>query len=111
MRQMTLVAILQAQKGSDFVGSWRHPDAAPDFTSVEYGRLGSSDDWLALPDRDGGNHAHRVANGIRCVKMDPVTILAVMGMAIGRLGLMTGGRAAWNAVPSPCRARRRAIRC
>ena len=38
MRQMTMVAFLQAQNCSNFVGSWRHPDAAPDFTSAEYYR-------------------------------------------------------------------------
>ncbi len=135
MRQMTLVAFLQAQNCSNFVGSWRHPDALPDFTSAEYYRriarvleagkfhLGFFDDRLAMPDRFGGDHAHTVANGIRCVKMDPVTILTVMGMATERLGLgatysttyyepfhvarvfatldlMTGGRAAWNVVTS-----------
>ena len=76
-----------------------------------------------MPDRYGGDHAHTVANGIRCVKMDPLTILTVMGMATERLGLgatysttyyepfhvarvyatldlMTNGRAAWNIVTS-----------
>ena len=135
MRQMTLVAFLQAQNYTNFVGSWRHPLAAPDFTSAEYYRrigrileagkfqMGFFDDRLAMPDRYGGDHAHTVANGIRCVKMDPVTILTVMGMATERLGLgatytttyyepfhvarvfqtldlMTDGRAAWNVVTS-----------
>jgi FMN-dependent oxidoreductase (nitrilotriacetate monooxygenase family) len=135
MRQMTLVAFLQAQNCTNFVGSWRHPEASPDFTTAEYYRrigrvleagrfhLGFFDDRLAMPDRYGGDHAHTVANGIRCVKMDPVTILTVMGMATERLGLgstysttyyepfhvarvfqtldlMTGGRAAWNVVTS-----------
>ena len=76
-----------------------------------------------MPDLFGGDHAHTVANGIRCVKMDPITILTVMGMATERLGLgstfsttyfepfhvarvfatldlMTEGRAAWNVVTS-----------
>ena len=69
----------------------------------------------------GGDHAHTVANGNRCVKMDPITILTVMGMATERLGvtfsttyfepfhvardfatldLVTDGRAAWNIVTS-----------
>ncbi len=135
MRQMTLVGFLQAQNCSNFVASWRHPEAAADFTSAEYYRriartleagkfhLGFFDDRLAMPDRYGGDHRHTVANGIRCVKMDPVTILTVMGMATERLGLgatysttyyepfhvarvfatldlMTGGRAAWNVVTS-----------
>ncbi len=107
----------------------------PDFASADYYRhigrvleagrfhLGFFDDRLAMPDRYGGDHAHTVENGIRCVKMDPVTILTVMGMATERLGLgstysttyyepfhvarvfatldlMTGGRAAWNVVTS-----------
>jgi len=135
MRQMTLVAFLQAQNCSNFVGSWRHPQALPDFTSPDYYRrigrvleagrfhLGFFDDRLAMPDRYGGDHAHAVENGIRCVKMDPVTVLTVMGMATERLGLgstysttyyepfhvarvfatldlMSGGRAAWNVVTS-----------
>ncbi|HVC61643.1 MAG TPA: LLM class flavin-dependent oxidoreductase [Acetobacteraceae bacterium] len=135
MRQMTLVGFLQAQNCTNFVGSWRHPDAAPDFMSADYYRcigraleagmfhLGFFDDRLAMPDRYGGDHAHTVANGIRCVKMDPVTILTVMGMATEKLGLgatysttyyepfhvarvfqtldlMTKGRAAWNVVTS-----------
>jgi FMN-dependent oxidoreductase (nitrilotriacetate monooxygenase family) len=132
---MTLVAFLQAQNCSNFVGSWRHPEAAADFTSAEYYRhigrvleagkfhLGFFDDRLAMPDRYGSDHAHAVENGIRCVKMDPVTILTVMGMATGHLGLgatysttyyepfhvarvfatldlMSHGRAAWNVVTS-----------
>ena len=135
MRLMTLVGFLQAQNCTNFVGSWRHPDAAPDFMSAEYYRrigraleagkfhLGFFDDRLAMPDRYGGDHALTVANGIRCVKMDPVTILTVMGMATEKLGLgatyttsyyepfhvarvfqtldlMTNGRAAWNVVTS-----------
>jgi FMN-dependent oxidoreductase (nitrilotriacetate monooxygenase family) len=135
MRQMTMVAFLQAQNCTNFVGSWRHPEAMPDFTSPEYYRrlgrileagkfhIGFFDDRLAMPDRYGGNHEHTIENGIRCVKMDPVTILTVMGMATERLGLgstasttyfepfdvarkfqtldlMTNGRAAWNVVTS-----------
>jgi FMN-dependent oxidoreductase (nitrilotriacetate monooxygenase family) len=134
-RQMTLVGFLQAQNCTNFVGSWRHPLADQDFTSAEYYRrigralelgkfhLGFFDDRLAMPDLFGGDHAHTVANGIRCVKMDPITILTVMGMATERLGLgstfsttyfepfhvarvfatldlMTEGRAAWNVVTS-----------
>ena len=135
MRQMALVGFLQAQNCTNFVGSWRHPQAAQDFTSAEYYRrigraleagkfhLGFFDDRLAMPDLFGGDHAQVVANGIRVVKMDPLTILTVMGMATQRLGLgstmsttyyepfhaarvfqtldlMTDGRAAWNVVTS-----------
>ena len=93
-----LVAFLQAQNCTNFVGSWRHPEASPDFMTADYYRhiarvleagkfhVGFFDDRLAMPDRFGGDHAHTVANGIRCVKMDPITILTVMGMATERLG-------------------------
>ncbi len=135
MRQMTMVGFLQAQNCTNFVGSWRHPKDMQNFTSAEYYRrigraleagkfqLAFFDDRLAMPDLFAGDHAHTVANGIRCVKMDPITILTVMGMATERLGLgatcsttyfepfavarqfmtldlMTGGRAAWNVVTS-----------
>ncbi len=76
-----------------------------------------------MPDRLGGDHAHTVQHGIRCVKMDPIAVLMTMGMATERLGLgatcsttyfepfhvarqfqtvdlMTHGRAAWNVVTS-----------
>lgn len=135
MRQMTLIGFLQAQNCTNFAASWRHPDSRSDFLSVDYyqhiGRileegkfdLGFFDDRLAMPDILGGDHAHTVSNGIRCVKMDPVTVLTAIGMATSRLGLgstysttyyepfhiarvfatldlMTGGRAAWNVVTS-----------
>ena len=38
MRQMILVGFLQAQNCTNFVGSWRHPEASPDFMSAEYYR-------------------------------------------------------------------------
>ncbi|ETW99693.1 MAG: hypothetical protein ETSY1_14105, partial [Candidatus Entotheonella factor] len=135
MRQMALVAFLQAQNCTTIPASWRHPEARTDATSPEYfqhiGRvleagkfdLGFFDDRLSMPDLYSGNHEHTVANGIRCVKMDPVTVLTTMGMATEHLGLgatysttyyepfhvarvfatldlMTKGRAAWNVVTS-----------
>ena len=71
----------------------------------------------------GRDHGHTVEHGIRCVKLDAVTVLTVLGMATERLGLgatystsyyepfhvarvfgtldlMTHGRAAWNVVTS-----------
>ena len=76
-----------------------------------------------MPDMYGRDHAHTVQHGIRCVKLDAVTVLTVMGMATQRLGLgatysttyyepfhvarlfatldlMTEGRSAWNVVTS-----------
>src|SRR5579863_6441769 len=135
MRQMVMVGFLQAQNCTNLVSSWRHPESRDDSMSADYyqniGRvleegkfhLGFFDDRLAMPDRYGNDHRHTVEHGIRCVKMDPITVLTVMGMATERLGLgatcsttyfepfhvarvfatldlMTGGRAAWNVVTS-----------
>ena len=132
---MTLVAFLQAQNCTNFAASWRHPDSRTDSTSPDFYRhlarvleagrfhVGFFDDRLAMPDMYGGNHEHTVEGGIRCVKMDPVTVLMTMGMATERLGLgstysttyyepfhvarvfqtldlMSKGRAAWNIVTS-----------
>src|SRR5712671_1412382 len=135
MRQITLIAFLQAQNCTNLASSWRHPQSRIDTWSPDYYRhigrvledgkfhLGFFDDRLSMPDMYGRNHAHTVRHGIRCVKMDPVTVLTVMGMATQRLGLgatystsyyepfhvarlfatldlMTNGRAAWNVVTS-----------
>jgi FMN-dependent oxidoreductase (nitrilotriacetate monooxygenase family) len=135
MRQMTLVAFLQAQNCTNFASSWRHPKSRTDTWSPDYYRhigrvleagkfhLGFFDDRLSMPDMYGQDHAHTVQHGIRCVKLDAVTVLTVMGMATERLGLgatysttyyepfhvarvfatldlMTEGRAAWNVVTS-----------
>jgi FMN-dependent oxidoreductase (nitrilotriacetate monooxygenase family) len=134
-RQMTMVGFLQAQNCTNLASSWRHPESRSDFLSADYyqeiGRileegkfhLGFFDDRLALPDRYGGDHAHAIEHGIRCVKLDPIAVLMAMGMATKRLGLgatcsttyyepfhvarqfatvdnLTGGRAAWNVVTS-----------
>ena len=135
MRQMVLVGFLQAQNCSNLASSWRHPASRTDSWSPDFYRhigrvleegkfhLGFFDDRLSMPDMYGRDHAHTVAHGIRCVKLDAVTVLTVMGMATERLGLgatystsyyepfhvarvfatldlMTQGRAAWNVVTS-----------
>jgi FMN-dependent oxidoreductase (nitrilotriacetate monooxygenase family) len=135
MRRMILVGFLQAQNCTNIASSWRHPASRPDSWSPEFYRhigrvleegrfhLGFFDDRLSMPDMYGRDHAHTVAHGIRCVKLDAVTVLTVMGMATERLGLgatysttyyepfhvarvfatldlMTHGRAAWNVVTS-----------
>ncbi len=134
-REMKLIGFLQAQNCSNYVGSWRHPHSASDFLgpeyfqriarTLEYGKfhLGFFDDRLAMPDILGNDHREAIRNGVRVVKMDPVTILTCMGMATRHLGLgstysttyyepfhvarvfatldlMVGGRAAWNVVTS-----------
>ena len=132
---MVMVGFLQAQNCTNLPASWRHPDSRTDFLSPDYYReiarilergkfhLAFFDDRLAMPDRYGGDHAHTVEHGIRCVKLDPIVTLMTMGMATTRLGLgatcsttyyepfhvarmfatidlMTEGRAAWNVVTS-----------
>jgi FMN-dependent oxidoreductase (nitrilotriacetate monooxygenase family) len=135
MRQMIMVGFLQAQNCTNLASSWRHPESRTDSWSPDFYRhigrvleagkfhLGFFDDRLSMPDMYGRNHAHTVEHGIRCVKLDAVTVLTVMGMATERLGLgatystsyyepfhvarvfatldlMTQGRAAWNVVTS-----------
>jgi FMN-dependent oxidoreductase (nitrilotriacetate monooxygenase family) len=135
MRQMILVGFLQAQNCTNLACSWRHPMSRSDSWSADYYRhigrvleegkfhLGFFDDRLSMPDMYGRNHALTVRHGIRCIKLDAVTVLTVMGMATERLGLgatystsyyepfhvarvfatldlMTQGRAAWNVVTS-----------
>jgi FMN-dependent oxidoreductase (nitrilotriacetate monooxygenase family) len=135
MRRMILVGFLQAQNCTNIASSWRHPVSRTDSWSPEFYRhigrvleegrfhLGFFDDRLSMPDMYGRDHAHTVEHGIRCVKLDAVTVLTVMGMATERLGLgatysttyyepfhvarvfatldlMTHGRAAWNVVTS-----------
>jgi FMN-dependent oxidoreductase (nitrilotriacetate monooxygenase family) len=135
MRMMTMIGFLQAQNCTHLVASWRHPESRQDSTSPEFyqeiGRILEAgkfhmaffDDRLAMPDRYGHDHAHAVENGIRCIKMDPVTVMMAMAMATTRLGLgatysttyyepyhvarvfatadlMTKGRVAWNIVTS-----------
>jgi len=98
-RQMTLVAFLQAQNCSNYVGSWRHPSSMSDFLTPDYyqriartledGRFDMAffDDRLAMPDIYGGDHRDTVANGVRAVKMDPTVVLMAMAAATSRLGL------------------------
>ncbi|MCB1511186.1 MAG: LLM class flavin-dependent oxidoreductase, partial [Hyphomicrobiaceae bacterium] len=111
------------------------PASHTDFLSPDYyARIGRAleagkfhlaffDDRLAMPDILGDDHRAAVENGIRVVKMDPATLLMVIGQATERLGLgstysttyyepfhvarvfatmdhMLKGRVAWNVVTS-----------
>ena len=99
MNQMTLVAFLQAQNCSNYVGSWRHPASMQDYLRPEYYQriartleagcfhMAFFDDRLAMPDILGHDHAEAVRNGIRVVKLDLVSILTAMGLATSKLGL------------------------
>ncbi len=98
-RQMALIAFLQAQNCSNYVGSWRNPNSMSDFLSPEYFRriartledacfdMAFFDDRLAMPEIYGQSADLAVAHGIRTVKMDPIVVLMAMGMATTHLGL------------------------
>ncbi|WP_225625846.1 LLM class flavin-dependent oxidoreductase [Streptomyces werraensis] len=98
-RRMSLIAFLQAQNCSNYVGSWRHPASMTDFLSASYfTRIARTledatfdmaffDDRLAMPDIYGRDHALAVRHGIRSVKMDPTPVLMAMAAATTHLGL------------------------
>ncbi len=98
-RQMSLIAFMQAQNCSNYVGSWRHPSSMGDFTSPAYYQriartledakfdMAFFDDRLAMPDIYGDDHRETVANGIRAVKLDPTTVLMTMAAVTSHLGL------------------------
>ncbi|MGE6917479.1 LLM class flavin-dependent oxidoreductase [Achromobacter kerstersii] len=98
-RQMTLVAFLQAQNCSNYVGSWRHPSSMNDYLSPEYyqriartledGKFDMAffDDRLAMPDIYGASHRETVAHGVRAIKLEPTSVLMAMAMVTSRLGL------------------------
>lgn len=135
MRQMHLVGFMQAQNCTNLASSWRHPESRTDFLRADYYQeiarileagkfdLAFFDDRFSMPDAFGGDHVHTVEHGIRCVKLDPVVVLTMMGAVTSRLGLgstasttyfepfdvarafqtldlMSDGRAAWNVVTS-----------
>jgi len=97
--KMKLVAFLQAQNCSNYVGSWRHPAGQPDFLTAEYYQriartlenacfdLAFFDDRLAMPEIYGSSADLAVEHGIRSVKMDPTVPLMAMAMATTHLGL------------------------
>lgn len=98
-KQMALIGFVQAQNCSNYVGSWRHPQARQDFLSADYYQhvartlergkfhLLFFDDRLAMPDIFGADHAASIENGIRVVKMDPIPILANISAVTHRIGL------------------------
>ncbi len=133
--KMTLVAFLQAQNCSNLVASWRNPDTNAGYMTAEYYQniartlergkfqMAFFDDRLAMPDRYGDDHRETVENGVRAVKLDPISVVTAMGLATKRLGLgatysttyyepfhvarvfatldlLTQGRVAWNVVTS-----------
>lgn len=98
-RQMALVAFLQAQNCSNYVGSWRHPSTMSDFLTPEYfqriartleeGKFDMAffDDRLAMPDIYQDSYRETVAHGVRTVKLEPTAVLMAMAMVTSKLGL------------------------
>ena len=98
-REMLLVAFMQASNCSNYTGSWRHPETAPNFLDLQYyqdiartleaGRFHMAfiDDRLAMPSRYGDSYAEAVEHGVRAVKLDLVPIITAMGLATSHLGL------------------------
>ncbi|MGI8677464.1 MAG: LLM class flavin-dependent oxidoreductase [Jatrophihabitans sp.] len=96
---MSLIAFLQAQNCSNYVGSWRHPRSMTDFLSPEYFQriartleaarfdMAFFDDRLAMPEIYGRSADLAVQHGIRSVKMDPSVVLMAMAMGTTHLGL------------------------
>jgi len=96
---MSLIAFMQAQNCSNYVGSWRHPSSMSDFmTPAYYQRIARTleaakfdlaffDDRLAMPDIYGDDHRETVANGVRAVKLDPTTVMMTMAGVTSKLGL------------------------
>ncbi len=96
---MALVGFLQAQNCSNYPGSWRHPDADPNFLTANYYQhiakvleagkvhLLFFDDRLAMPDIFGADHAAAIEHGVRVVKLDPIPILASISAVTKRIGL------------------------
>ena len=98
-RQITMIAFMQAQNCSNYVGSWRHPASHSDFLTPQYFQrmariledgkfhLAFFDDRLAMPDRYKNDHVESIEGGVRVVKMDVITIMTVMGLASSKLGI------------------------
>jgi len=96
---MVLIAFLQAQNCSNYVGSWRHPSSGTDFMTAQYFQrvartledarfdMAFFDDRLAMPEIYGDSADLAIEHGIRAVKMDPTAVLMAMAMATEHLGL------------------------
>jgi FMN-dependent oxidoreductase (nitrilotriacetate monooxygenase family) len=96
---MLLIAFMQASNCSNYTGSWRHPETAPNFLDLQYYQdiartldaakfhMAFIDDRLAMPSRYGDSYAEAVEHGVRVVKLDLVPVITAMGLATSHLGL------------------------
>ena len=99
MREMLLIAFMQASNCSNYTGSWRHRETAANFLDLRYFQdiavsleaakfhMAFIDDRLAMPSVYGDSFEEAVANGVRVVKLDLVPVITAMGLATTRLGL------------------------
>ena len=98
-QEMLLIAFMQAANCSNYTGSWRHPETAPDYLDLGFYQniavtleaakfhMAFVDDRLAMPSRFADSFEDAVAHGVRVVKLDLVPVITAMGLATSRLGL------------------------
>ena len=98
-REMLLIGFMQAANCSNYTGSWRHPETAPDYLDLRFYQhiaitleaakfhMAFIDDRLAMPSRFRDSFEDAVAYGVRAVKLDLVPVVTAMGLATSRLGL------------------------
>ena len=97
--KMILGAFMQAANCSNYAASWRHPETASDFLSLEYfqriatilekGKFHFAfiDDRLAMPGTLNNSIEDTVSHGIRAIKYDLVPIVMGMAMSTTHLGI------------------------
>ena len=97
--KMILGAFMQASNCSNYAASWRHPDTAPDFLSIEYFKriaeilekgnfhFAFIDDRLAMPGTLNNSISDTVTHGIRTIKFDLIPIVMGMAMSTTHLGI------------------------
>ena len=102
VRQMTMVAFLQAQNCSNYAASWRHAATAQDFLTADYYQRiartleAGSSTWpsstTAWPCPTATATPRRIVrHGIRVVQLHLIPLLTAMGLATRHLGV--GGTA------------------
>lgn len=99
VRQMSLVAFMQAGNATVYAGSWRHPATEHGFLRASYyEKIGRTleegcfdmmffDDRLAMPGVYGGSVAEAVRYGARPVKLDLSIVLGVLASVTRSIGL------------------------
>lgn len=98
-RRMSLIALVHAGNGTGLPGSWRHPEAATDYTSATYySRMARTlesacfdlaffEDRYTVPHTYLGSAAPALRQGIGALRLDPQVAAQAMGLATERLGI------------------------